>query len=159
MGIKSLPGEVITDLDPSKRVNLASYVLSKSPKFINFGPSSFNETGKPNFVFVPSTRAKIFNGTEREKLSDDCLTSSHGFERVSKTRAYSNHMKNYDLETRHVFERENIQTENIPLTWQTDFVTPLHDNPQTQLTEISKNGHEADKPDSMVNPDPEPSFS
>ena len=36
IGVKSLPGEVVNDLDPSKRVNLASSVLSESPKFIDF---------------------------------------------------------------------------------------------------------------------------
>ena len=38
-------------------------------------------------------------------------------------------------------------------------MTPLHDNPPTRSTGISKNGHEADKADSMVNLDPEPSSS
>ena len=38
-------------------------------------------------------------------------------------------------------------------------MTPLHDNQQTRSTEISKNGHKVDKPDSMVNPDPESSSS
>ena len=51
---------------------------------------------------------------------------------------------------------KKIQTENIPLTRQTDFVTPLHDNSLTRSMEISKNGHEADKPYSIVNPEPEP---
>ena len=157
MGVKSLPGEIVTDLDPIKRVNLASSVLRKSPKFINFGLPSFNATGKPNSVFAPSTRAKRLNGTERENLNGDSLASSHYFERVSETRSYSNHINNSELETRQVFERENIQTENIPMTQQTDFVTPLHDNQLTRSIEISKNGHKADKPDSMVNLDPEPS--
>ena len=116
MGLKSIPGEIVTDLDPSKRVNLASSVLSESPKFINFALLSFNATGKPNSVFVPSTIAKSLNVTERVKLNDNWLASSHGFERVGKTRAYSNNIKNSGLETRQVFERENIQTENIPLT-------------------------------------------
>ena len=102
---------------------------------------------------------KTLNGTDRENLNGDWLASSHGFEIPSKTTAYSNHIKNSELETRKCFERENIQTENIPLTGQTDFVTPLHDNPQTRSTEISKNGHEEVEPDSMVNLDPEPSLS
>ena len=92
-------------------------------------------------------------------MNSDWLASSHGFERVSKTTLYSNHIKNYEIETRKVFERENIQTENIPLTRQTDFVTPLHDDPQTGSTEISKNGHKSDEPYSMVNQEPEPSSS
>ena len=94
-------------------------------------------------------------------MNGDWIASSHDFERVSKTKAYINNIKNSELETRQVFERENIQTENILLTRQRNFVTPLHDNPQTRSTEFSKNkkGHEPDKPDSLVNPDPEPSSS
>ena len=65
MGVKSLPGEIVTDLDPSKRVNLARSVLSKNPKFINFGLPSFNAKYKPNFAFSPSTRAKPLNSMER----------------------------------------------------------------------------------------------
>ena len=93
--------------------------------------------GKPKFFFAPSTRAKILNGTERENLNGDWLASSHGFDKVSKTKAYRNHIKNSELETRHVFEQENIQIENIPLTRHTDFVTSLHDNPQTKTTDFS----------------------
>ena len=138
MGVKTLPGKIITDLDPSKRLNLASSVLSEIPKFINFGLPSFNATDKPNIAFAPSTRAKSLNGTKREKLNGNWLASSHVFERVSEMTAYSKHVKNSELETRKVFEQENIQTENIPLTRQTDFATPLHDNPPARSTEISK---------------------
>ena len=103
MGVKTLPGKIITDLDPSKRLNLASSVLSEIPKFINFGLPSFNATDKPNIAFAPSTRAKSLNGTERENLNRYWIASSHGFERVSETTAYSNHIKNYELKTRQVF--------------------------------------------------------
>ena len=152
--MKSLPGEIVTDLDPIKRVNLASYVLSEIPKFINFGLPFLNSTDQQKSVFAPSTRAKTLNGTGRENFNSNWLAYSHGFERVRETTVYSNHIKNSELETRQVFERENIQTKNIPLTRQTDFVTPLHDNPRTQSTEMSKNGNDADKPDLMVNPYP-----
>ena len=67
-------------------------------------------------------------------MNGNWLASSHGFEIVSEMTAYSNHIKNYELETRQVFEQENIKTENIPLKQQPDFVTPLPDNPQTRST-------------------------
>ena len=59
------------------------------------------------------------------------------------------------------FERENIQSENIPLTRLRDFVTPLPDNSQTQSTDIldNKKGNEPDKTDYLVNLVPEPSSS
>ena len=115
IGVKTLPSEVITDLDPRKRMNLASSVLGESPKFIDFGLSPFNAMGKPNPVFSPSTRAESLKGTGGGSLNDDWIASSHGFERARNTKAYSNHIKNSELETRNIFERENIQTENIPL--------------------------------------------
>ena len=66
---------------------------------------------------------------------------------MSKTTAYSYHINNSELETREVFERE---TENIPQTQQTDFVTTLNDNPLTRSTDSSKND-KTHKPE--VNPD------
>ena len=63
ISVKSLPGEVVTDLDQSKRINFASSVLGESPKFIDFGLLSVNATGKPNSVFDPSTRAENLNDT------------------------------------------------------------------------------------------------
>ena len=93
------------------------------------------------------------NGTRRYTFKADWLENTHDFERVSETIAYSNHIKNSELETREVFERE---TENIPLTRQTDLVTPLHENPLTRSTDGSKN-EERYNPE--VNPDPEPSSS
>ena len=64
--MKSLPGEVVTDIDPSKRMNFTSFVLGESPKFIYFGLSSVNATGKPNSIFAPSTIAESLNGTGGE---------------------------------------------------------------------------------------------
>ena len=84
---KCLPGEFFTDLDRNKRMNLASSVLGKRPKFIDFGLSSFNATSKPNSVLSPSTRAEILNGTEGGILNGDWITSSHGFERDNKKKA------------------------------------------------------------------------
>ena len=63
VGVKSLPGEIVADLDPRKRVNLANYVISGSPKLINLGLLSFDATGKPNIAFSPSTRDKYLNST------------------------------------------------------------------------------------------------
>ena len=89
---------------------------------------------KPNSVFAYSKRAERLNSTGEEILNGDWLASSHGIERVSKNKVYSNHIKKSELETRKVFEQKNIKTENITLTRQPDFVTPLTDNPQTGST-------------------------
>ena len=70
---------------------------------------------------------------------------------MSETKAYRNHIKNYDIEIREGFEQE---TENIPLTRQTDLMTTLRNNPLTQSTDSSKH-EETHKPE--MNPDPKPS--
>ena len=129
MNVKSLPDKIIADLDSSIWVNLENSVLSKSSKVIKLGLPTFDATGKLNIDFAPSTRVKSLNGTRRDNFRADWPGYTHDFERVSETPAYSNHIKNYELETREVFEQE---TENIPLTRQTDMVTALHDNPLSQ---------------------------
>ena len=75
----------------------------------------------------------------------------HDFEKMSKTTAYSNHIKNSELETRECFEQE---TENIQQTQRMDLVTTLNGNPLTRSTDSSKY-EERHEPE--VNPDPEPS--
>ena len=109
-------------------LNLANSVIRESPKFMNIGLLSFDETGKPNIAFSPSTRAKSLNGIGRENFKANWLASMRDFEIVSEMTSYSNHIKNSELETGEFFVWE---TENIPLTQQTDLVTPLHKNPLT----------------------------
>ena len=66
------------------------------------------------------------SGTQKDNVSPSRLGYTHGFETMSDTTAYHNHIKNYELETREVFE---WGTETIPLTRQTDLMTTLHNNP------------------------------
>ena len=153
VGVKSLPNKIFADLDPSIRVNLANSVLSKSPKFKNLGLLTFDAMGINNINFTPSARVKSLNSTRRDKFRDGRLGYTHDFERMSETTAYSNHIKNSELETREFFERE---TENIPLTRQPDLVTTLHKNPLSRTTDSSKNKERRQK---ELNQDPEQSLS
>ena len=68
-----------------------------------------------------------------------------------ETKAYRNHVKNSELETREVFERETWRPENIQWTLPTDTVTLLDDNQLTRSADISKH-EETHEPE--VNPDP-----
>ena len=84
----------------------------------------------------------------RENERDGMLGYTHDFETMSKTTAYRYHIKNSELETLEVFERE---TENIQRTLSMDTVTRLDENQLTRSTDSSKHKetHELD-----VNPDP-----
>ena len=107
-------------MDLSKHVNLANTVLSKISKFKNLGLPTFDAMDIRNLDFPFSTRAKILNRMWRDNFKYAKLGYTQDFERISKTTAYCNHIKNSELEIREVFEQE---TENIPQTRQTDFVT------------------------------------
>ena len=56
-GVKSVLVEIVTDLDPSKRLNLADSVLSKSPKFKSLRIPAVDATDIRNINLVSSTRA------------------------------------------------------------------------------------------------------
>ena len=127
-GSKSVLGEIVADLDPSIQVNLANSVLSESPKFKSLGLPAVYATDIRNLGFAPSTRANRLSKTRKDNFSSSRLGYTHYFETMSETTAYRNHIKNYELETREVFERE---TENIPQTLQTYLVTTLNNNPLT----------------------------
>ena len=75
---------------------------------------------------------------------------------MSKTTAYCNHIKNSDIETREVFERETPSPENIQRTLPMNIVAILDKNQLTRSTDSSKH-EETYEPE--VNPDPEPSSS
>ena len=128
MGVKSVLSEIVAGLDPSKWVNLANSVLSEIPKFKSLGLPAVDATDIRNLDFAPSNRGKSLSRTRKDNFSPSSLGYTHDFETMSKTTAYHNHIKNYELKTRGVFDRE---TENIPYTRQTDLVTTLNDNPLT----------------------------
>ena len=118
LGLEAVSGEV-TDVDASKRMKFASNIfLGEAQKFVDLRLLTVNTAGKLNSVFNPFTRA--------EGLTDhsDWLASRHRITevtevRVSEIQAYSDYIKKSEVETRDVFERENIQMtrpENIQLT-------------------------------------------
>ena len=75
---------------------------------------------------------------------------------MSETTAYRNHIKNSEIETREVFERETLSPENIQRTLPMNFETRLDNNKLNRSTDSSKH-EETYEPE--LNPDPEPSSS
>ena len=91
-------------------------------------------------------------GTER----DDRLGYTHDFETMSETTDYRNHIKNSDIETREVFERETSSPQNVQQTLPINIVTRLDNSQLTRSTDGSKH-EETHEPE--VNPYLEPSSS
>ena len=68
------------------------------------------------------------NGLRKGTEIDDKLGYTHHFETMNETTAYRNHIKNDEIATREVFERETLSPKNIQRTLPTDIVTRLDDN-------------------------------
>ena len=77
MGVNSLLSEIVTDLDPSIRVNLANSVLSESPKFKSLGILAVNSTDIRYLDFGPPTRTKSLSGTQKDNFSPSRLGYTH----------------------------------------------------------------------------------
>ena len=119
-------------------MDLTNPVLGESPNFVTLGHPTVESADIQNINFATSTRAKSLNGSRRDAERDDRLGYTHGFETMSKTTAYRNHIKNYEIEPREVFERETWSPENIQRKLPTDMVTRLDDNQLTRSTDSSK---------------------
>ena len=154
VGVKIIFTELGKEPDSSVRVRLTNSVLSKSPKFIRLGHPTAEIEDIRNIDFTTSTRAKNLNWLRRRTKTNDRLGKTHNFETTSETIAYRNHIKNSEIETREVFERETSSPENIQRTLPTDILTRLDDNQLTRSTDSSKH-KEMHEPE--VNQDPEPS--
>ena len=131
VGVKSILPELGKEPDPSLQVNLAHPVLSESLKFITLGHPTVETADIRNLDFITATRAKTCNGLLRGTEGDDRLGYKHYFETMSETKAYRNHIKNSEIETREVFEQETSSPENIQRTLPMNIVTRLDNN---QLT-------------------------
>ena len=151
VGGKSIFPELGKEPDSSVQVNLANSVLSERPKFISLGHPTVDRADIRNIDFATSTRAKKLNRLRRGTERDDRLGYTYDFETMSETTTYRNHIKNYEIETREVFEQVTSSHENIQQTLPTDIVTRLDDNQLIRSTDTSKH-EETHKPE--VNPDP-----
>ena len=123
VGVKSILSEIVKKSDSIGHLNLVKSVLSESPKFISLGHPTIEKVDIRNIDFTTSTIAKILNSMWWYNKWDDRLGYTHDFETMSKTTYYRNHIKNSELETREVFERETCSPESIQQTLTTDMVT------------------------------------
>ena len=128
VGVNSIFPELGNEFDFSVQVNLANSVLSKSPKYISLGHPTIETEDIQNIDFATSTIKKNLNGLWRGTERDDRLGYTDDFETMSKTKAYCNHIKNSEIETREDFEQETSSPQNIQRTIPIDIVTQLDDS-------------------------------
>ena len=135
---------------------LANSVLSKIPNHKRLRHLPILTSDIQNLKYISATRPKNCNKLRKSTDRDDCLGYTYDFETMSKTTAYRNHIKNWEIETKEIFERETSSPKNIQRTLPMNIETRLDNNQLTRSTDSSK--HE-EKYEPEVNPDPEPSSS
>ena len=154
--MKSIFPELGTELEPNLRVNIANSVVHKSPKLKSLGHLAIETADIRNLNYISATRPENCNRLRRGTERDDRMGYTHDFETMSETTTYPNHIKNSEIETREVFERETLSPENIQRILPMNIQTRLDNNQLTRSTDSSKH-EEKHKPE--VNPDTEPSSS
>ena len=116
VGVKIIFPEIGKEFNSSVRVNLANSVLSESPKFKRLGHQTIETADIRNLDYISAIRPNNCNSLRGSTDRDDRLGYTHDFETMSETTAYRNHIKNSEIETREVFERETLSPENIQQT-------------------------------------------
>ena len=76
-----------------------------------------------NLEYISATRRKKYNRWRGGMDMDNRLGYTHDFETMSETTAERNHIKNSEIETREVFERETSSPQNIQQTLPMNIVT------------------------------------
>ena len=154
--LESVFSKIFEELNSSERMNLANSLGIESPKLVHFGHPPMETNHGGNLIDgILATRIDHSNRIWRLTDRDDMMAHTHDVETMSNVTAYSNHIKNSEIETRNVFEREtsNENIENI--VTQLD-KTRLDNNQMTQSTDSSKHRKTYEL---GSNPDPEPSSS
>ena len=101
--MKIVSGEV-TDVDASKRMNLASNpVLGESPKFMDLQLSTAHTADKLNYVIGSATKVGGLTNNTDGIMSRHCIAKVTA-DRVSEVKAYSEYIKHSEFETMKVFE-------------------------------------------------------
>ena len=104
--MKSILSEIVKEFDSSGQMNLANSVLSESPNLKSLGHPTIKTADIRNINFATSTKAKSLNWMRKDNKRDGNMGYTHDFETTSEMTAYRNHIKNSELETGEVFERE-----------------------------------------------------
>ena len=137
-------------------MNLANYLSIESSKFVHFGHPPIETNNVGNLLDdIVATRIDNSNGIWRRIDRENMMAHTHDVETMSETKAYRIHIRNSEIETRNVFEREtsNKNIENIMTRLDK---TRLDNNKMTRSTDTSKYSETYEL---GSNPDPEPSSS
>ena len=113
--LESVFYKIAEESNSSERMNLANSLSIEIPKLLYFGhpPIERNNVGYLIDGIV-ATIIENSNGIWRRTDRDNRMSHTHDIETISEKITYRNHIRNLEIETGNVFERET-SNENIEI--------------------------------------------
>ena len=114
--LESIFYKIVEESNLSERMNLTNSLGIEIPKLVHFGHPPIETKNVGNLLDgIVATRIENSNGIWRRTKRDDRMAHTHYDKTMSETTAYRNHIKDSEIETGNVFEREtsNKNIENI----------------------------------------------
>ena len=130
--------KIFEESNLSERMNLANSLSIEIPKLVNFGHPPIETNNAENLLYgIIATIIENSNRIWRRTYKDDMMAHTYDVETMGETTVYRNHIKDSEIETRTVFERE-ISNENIENIGTRLDNTRLDNNQMTRSTYSSK---------------------
>ena len=109
--LKSIFPEIVEESNSSEQMNLANSLGVQTPKLISFRHLPMQTDNVGNLInSIAATRVMGQDGVWRPTDRDVRTTPTHGdIETISKKLVYRKFIKDPEIETRGVFEWENIE--------------------------------------------------
>ena len=114
--IASIFYKIVKESNSSKRMKLANSLSIESPKLVHFGHPPIYTKNVGNLLDgIVATRIENSDGIWRRTDRDYNMAHTHDIETISKKISYCKHIRDFELETKEVFEQEtsNKNIENI----------------------------------------------
>ena len=114
--LESVFSKIVEESNSSEWMNLANSLGIESPKIVHFGHPPIETNNVGNLLDgIVTTIIKNSNRIWRRTDRDNRMAHTHDIETIRENIAYRNHIRNSEIETGKVFEREtsNKNIENI----------------------------------------------
>ena len=136
--LESVFSKIVEESNLGERMNLANSLSIEIPKIVHLGHPPMEKNNVGNLIDgIVATIIENSNRIWRRTDKDDSMAHTHDIETISEKIAYRNHIRNLEIETGKVFEREtsNENIENIVTRLDK---TRLDNNQMTRSTDSSK---------------------
>ena len=151
--LESVFSNIVEDSNSSERMNLANYLSIETPEIVHCGHPPIESDNVGNLLDgIVATIIENSNRIWRRTDRDDRMAHTHDIETIIEYIAYCKNIRDSEIETRKVFERETSNENIVNIVTRLDKTRP--DNNQMTRSTTSSKHSKMYKLES--NPDPEP---